>query len=115
MRAFCSVGFLNTKTCTLVNTALVPMSFRLRVPADGRGAESVCSTSEYDSTISEAGSGLDPKEFDIVPSSGTIQPQSETKVRAEFCSNTIKKYDVSLVVDVEGVGDEVLSLPIIAK
>ena len=99
----------------LVNTALVPMSFRLHVPADGTGADSVCSTSEYDSTLSEAGSGLSPKEFDIIPASGTIQPQSELKVRVELCSNTIKKYEMVLVVDVDGVGDEVLTLPVTAK
>lgn len=28
---------------------------------------------------------------------------------------TVKKYDVSLVVDVEGVGEEIASLPLIAK
>ena len=28
---------------------------------------------------------------------------------------TVKKYDISLVVDVDGVGDEILSLPIIAR
>ena len=106
---------MNSKTCTLVNTALVPMSFRLHIPADGTGSESVCSTSEYDSTISEAGSGLMPKEFDIMPASGTIQPQSEMSIKIDLCSNTPKKYDMVLVVDVEGVGNQVLTLPISAK
>lgn len=30
-------------------------------------------------------------------------------------STTVKKYEIALVVDVDGVGEEILSLPIIAK
>ena len=30
-------------------------------------------------------------------------------------SMTVKKYDVSLVVDIEGVGEEIASLPLLAK
>ena len=98
-----------------MNTALVPMTFNLRVPGDGVGGDSICSTSEYDSTFSETGSGTSPKEFEITPSSGTIPPQSEIRVRVDLCSNTLKKYELALVVDVEGVGEEVLTLPITAK
>ena len=35
--------------------------------------------------------------------------------QVELTSNTVKKYDMSLVVDVEGVGTELLALPITAK
>ena len=35
--------------------------------------------------------------------------------QVDFVSTTVKKYDIALVVDVEGVGDEILSLPIVAK
>ena len=62
-----SYGFLNTFTCTLTNTALVPMTFNLRVPGDGLADSS--SASEMESTFSEAGS-LIPKEFEITPSRG---------------------------------------------
>jgi len=30
-------------------------------------------------------------------------------------STTVKKYEIALLVDVDGVGEEILSLPIIAK
>ena len=53
-------GFVNTAVCRLQNTALVPMTFNLRVPGDGVG-DSICSTSEYGSTMSEAGSNMPPK------------------------------------------------------
>jgi hydrocephalus-inducing protein len=32
-----------------------------------------------------------------------------------LCSNTVKKYELALVVDVEGVGEEVLALLITAR
>ncbi|KAL3860158.1 hypothetical protein ACJMK2_010318 [Sinanodonta woodiana] len=115
-----SYGFRNTQTCTLMNTSLVPMTFKLRVPGDGI-TDSVCGTADLDSTHSEMGSPTPnqgagpPKEFEIIPSSGVIQPQSEIKVTVNFISNTIKKYEMALVVDVESVGEEIVSLPITAK
>jgi hydrocephalus-inducing protein len=90
------------------------MTYHLRVPGDGIG-ESICSTSEYDSNISESGSSVPPKEFEIMPNTGTLQPQSHTEIKVDICSNTMKKYDLSLVVDINGVGDEVLVVPISAK
>ena len=90
------------------------MVFNLRVPGDGVG-ESIASTSEYDSTLSENGSVVPPKEFEITPCSGNLAPSSEAVIKVDLCSNTIKKYDLGLVVDVEGVGEEVVSLPISAK
>ena len=115
-----SFGFLNTKTCTLSNTSLVPMKFNLRVPGDGV-SPSVCGTSDLDSartdmeTPSLTLGSEPPREFEIVPASGTIPPQSEIKVSVKLISNTIKKYEMNLVVDVENVGEEIVSLPINAK
>ena len=109
-----SYGFVSTQYCTLTNTALVPMTYTLRVPGDGQG-ESICSTSDYDSTLSENGSAMPPKEFQITPSSGTLEAQSDLRLKVDLCSNSIKKYDLALVVDIEGVGDEIVSLPISAK
>ena len=109
-----SYGFVSSQICSLVNTALVPMTFNLRVPGDGSG-ESICSTSEYDSTLSENGSILPPKEFEITPSKGKLAPQSEMKIKVDLCSNTVKKYDLAMVVDIEGVGDEIVALPVAAK
>lgn len=98
------------------------MKFTFRVPGDGI-SESVCGTSDLDSNRSEMGSPSPmlvgrtgpPKEFEILPESGILQPQSEVRVTVNFISNTIKKYEMNLVVDVENVGEEILSLPILAK
>lgn len=96
------------------------MKFNLRVPGDGK-TDSVCGTSDLDNMGSEMTTaslvlGKDPpREFEIIPSSGTIPPQSEIKVTVKFISNTIKKYEMNMVVDVEGVGEEVVTLPITAK
>ena len=113
-------GFLNTQKCTLTNTSLVPMKYHLRVPGDGT-TDSVCGTSDLDSNKSEMGSpsitvgGGPPREFEILPATGTIAPQSDIKVTVNFISNTIKKYEMNMVVDVENVGEEIVSLPITAK
>lgn len=36
-------------------------------------------------------------------------------VQVTLCSNTVRTYQLSLVVDVEGVGEEILTLPINAR
>lgn len=96
------------------------MTFHLRVPGDGI-TPSVCCTDDLDNSSMEndsptppSGAGP-PKEFEIVPSTGTLQPQSEQKVTVKLISNTIKKYEMNLVVDVEKVGEEVLSVPVTAR
>jgi len=118
--SFYLIGFLNTKTCTLTNTSLVSMKFHLRVPGDGV-TDSICGTSDLDNVGSEVMTpslmlGTDPpREFEIIPNSGSIPPQSEIKVTMKFISNTIKKYEMNMVVDVDSVGEEIVTLPITAK
>lgn len=102
-----------------MNTSLVPMTFSMRVPGDGL-TESICGTSDLEDTSDtitprQSVATGPPKEFEIIPASGTLEPQSELKVTVNFISNTIQKYEMALVVDIENVGDEVLSLPISAK
>ena len=36
-------------------------------------------------------------------------------VQVTLCSNTVKRYQVALVVDVEGVGEEIMTIPITAR
>uniref|UniRef100_H2XZ27 Hydin adenylate kinase-like domain-containing protein n=1 Tax=Ciona intestinalis TaxID=7719 RepID=H2XZ27_CIOIN len=114
-----SYGFNHTKICTLVNTSLVPMTFVLRIPGDGKGEPSISSLSCLeDNLFNEIGASAkinSPREFDITPVQGTIRPQSEARIQVTLCSNTLKRYDCQLVVDVKGVGKEILSLPISAK
>lgn len=89
-----SYAFWNTKYIKLVNTSDIPMNFKLRVPEDGT---------------------LLQREFDIVPSAGVVKPHSEIPIKIDFNSNTVKKYNANLVVDVEGVGTDVCSIPITAQ
>lgn len=78
-------GFVNTRYCTLVNTSLIPMTFNLRVPADGWASEEMHSrdNSLIDSNISDVSSTImpSPREFDISPSTGTIAPQGELDIK----------------------------------
>ncbi|XP_064641495.1 hydrocephalus-inducing protein-like isoform X2 [Lineus longissimus] len=105
-----SYGFKNTQFCTLHNSSLVPMTYTLRIPGDG-------DTPSVEATDDEAidNSIHNPKEFEITPNTGTLPPQSNKKIQIDFVSNTLRKYDTALVVDVKGVGDEIVSLPIISR
>ncbi|XP_030894071.1 hydrocephalus-inducing protein homolog [Leptonychotes weddellii] len=115
-----SFGFPHTLMCSLNNTSLVPMTFQLRVPGDGDGHKSISSCNQYSDYKRSSWSKdeipiMKPKEFTITPSSGTIRPQGFAAIRVTLCSNTVQKYELALVVDVEGVGEEVLALLITAR
>nr|XP_006823299.1 PREDICTED: hydrocephalus-inducing protein homolog [Saccoglossus kowalevskii] len=107
-----SYGFKSTQCTTLFNTSLVPMTFHLRVPGDGTGD---VVNAAIDDTLNKTLGIAPSKEFTLIPSTGTIDPQSQVEIKVELISNTIKKYDMSVVVDIDGVGEEILSLPISAK
>ncbi|CAK0825377.1 unnamed protein product [Prorocentrum cordatum] len=89
-----SYGYLNSKTLTLTNTSEVPMRFALRIPGDGRFAQ---------------------KEFDVIPPRGMLYPNCSQKVQLDFISVNIKTYDLALVMDLDGVGQELASIPIQAR
>ncbi|XP_072277434.1 hydrocephalus-inducing protein homolog [Pyxicephalus adspersus] len=115
-----SLGFPSTLTCSLNNTSLVPMTFSLRVPGDSRGEPSVTCHSfvAEEKTIPwkiQHKGGPRPQEFSISPSRGTIRSLGLLDIEVTFCSNQVKKYELALVVDVEGIGEEVLALPITAR
>ncbi|XP_073911808.1 hydrocephalus-inducing protein homolog [Castor canadensis] len=115
-----SYGFPHTLICSLNNTSLVPMTFKLRVPGDGLGPKSIPSYEQDSdnrrlSRTSEETPIMKPKEFTIAPTHGTIRSQGFAPIRVTLCSNTVKKYELALVVDVEGVGEEVLALLITAR
>jgi hydrocephalus-inducing protein len=65
--------------------------------------------------ISAAATPVKPKEFEITPSSGLLQPQSEVEISVEICANTVRKYNTELCVDVEAVQDSLLLLPVTAR
>lgn len=86
------IGFKSTQVTTLVNTALVPMTFKLRVPNDGHSK--VVSVTNGDDTLGKTNVNVAPKEFEIQPESGTIPPQSEMKIAVSLSSYA----DVCLVL-----------------
>uniref|UniRef100_H2ZTJ9 Uncharacterized protein n=1 Tax=Latimeria chalumnae TaxID=7897 RepID=H2ZTJ9_LATCH len=114
-----SFGFPSTLTCTLNNTSLVPMTFDLHVPGDGTGDPSVTSDKQVSdqrrSTWSYSKCGVKPKEFTVTPNHGTLRAQGQMDIEVTLCSNSVKNYELALVVDVQGVGEEVLTLPILAR
>ncbi|KAG7333195.1 hypothetical protein KOW79_003330 [Hemibagrus wyckioides] len=115
-----SYGFPQTLTCSLTNTSLVSMSFGLRIPGDGMGRDSVTSTeqvTELDRNDWKPGDRASerPREFRVTPSSGTIRAQSQMVIKVTLCSNTVQQYSLAMVVDVNGVGEELLALPIKAS
>ncbi|MGH0129444.1 UNVERIFIED_CONTAM: hypothetical protein FKN15_002207 [Acipenser sinensis] len=114
-----SFGFPRTLTCCLHNTSLVPMTFYLRVPADGSGDTCVTSSAQVSDTNRTMWRGIDqalsPREFTVTPSTGTMLSQGLMDVQVTLCSNRVQRYEFALVVDVEGIGEEVLALPIVAR
>ena len=89
-----SFGFLTSKTLTLTNTAEVPFSYSLRIPGDGRFLQ---------------------KEFDIIPSSGTLLPGCSQRIQVDFIPINVKVYDLCLMVDLDNVGENLDSVPIQAR
>ena len=89
-----SYDYLHSRTLRLVNTSKISMVFNLHVPQDGTFIK---------------------KEFDITPSDGTLTPGESMDILLEFIPSTVKVYDYSLAVDVLGVGDILLSIPISAE
>ncbi|KAM6352746.1 hydrocephalus-inducing protein homolog isoform 6-T13 [Alca torda] len=115
-----SFGFPHTLSCRLTNTSLVPMSFNLRIPGDGLGEPSVTSSVQmldnaHPSWRKGAHGHVKPTEFTIMPCRGTIRSQGFLDIQVTLCSNTLKRYELALVVDVDGVGTEVSALLLTAR
>ena len=88
-----SYEFLHQKTIVLTNTSDIAMDFVLSVPQDGTFVK---------------------KEFELEPC-GSLQPGESQEVLMELVSTTVKSYDYYLTVDVLGVGQALLSMPIVAE
>ncbi|XP_071313817.1 hydrocephalus-inducing protein homolog isoform X2 [Trachinotus anak] len=115
-------GFPQTLICTLFNTSLVPMTFALRVLGDGLGSPSVTSAkqvSEVSRNIWQGSAARDlharPVEFTVSPAASSVRAMSDVTIKVTLCSNTVRTYRLALVVDVEGVGEEIMTLPINAR
>ncbi|XP_074708613.1 hydrocephalus-inducing protein homolog [Strix uralensis] len=115
-----SFGFPHTLSCRLTNTSLVPLTFNLRIPGDGLGEPSVSSSVQMsDNTRLLRRKGAQPRlrptEFTIKPRRGTIHPLGFLDIQVTLCSNTVKSYELALVVDVCGVGKAVSALLLTAR
>lgn len=84
-------GFLNTKYVNIINTCEIPMKFNLRIPEDGTMLK---------------------RQFDIIPSNGSILPHAKKQIKIEYLSTVLRENRSTLVVDVEGVGDALVAIPI---
>ncbi|XP_074708612.1 hydrocephalus-inducing protein homolog [Strix uralensis] len=115
-----SFGFPHTLSCRLTNTSLVPLTFNLRIPGDGLGEPSVSSSVQMsDNTRLLRRKGAQPRlrptEFTLKPRRGTIHPLGFLDIQVTLCSNTVKSYELALVVDVCGVGKAVSALLLTAR
>jgi len=89
-----SYDYLHESKMRLVNSSKIAMVFNLHVPQDGTYLK---------------------KEFNVEPCEGTLLPGQHMDILLEFIPASVKVYDYSLVVDVFGVGDVLLSIPISAE
>lgn len=83
---FCFSGFPHTLICSLNNTSLVPMTFKLRIPGDGH--ESISSCEQYTDTKGPSWNKEEipitkPREFTITPNCGTIRSQGFAAIRVK--------------------------------
>ncbi|XP_025759455.1 hydrocephalus-inducing protein homolog isoform X1 [Oreochromis niloticus] len=115
-------GFPVTVGCTLFNPSFVPVNFILRVLGDGLGSPSVSSFKQVSDESLKDWQGHTardlhpcPVEFTVSPAAGSVRSVSDVDIQVTLCSNTVKTYQLSLVVDIEGVGEEILTLPINAR
>ena len=84
-----SHGFTNSRTITLNNTSEIAIAYRLRTPSESPD-----------------------KEFEFSPVEATIHAFNNQKIIVDFTSYSVKKYDALLVVDIDDVGRDMLTLPI---
>ena len=54
------------------------------------------------------------QEFTITPSTGSVEPHGAQPIKLELCSTSVKEYEVFLTVDIMGVGEGLLSIPVLA-
>ena len=89
-----SYQFPYNEIVRIQNTSRVGFRYHIRVPGDSSNLK---------------------KEFDITPNSEFLKPREIHNIQIDFMPMTVKKYDMVLVVDVEGVGPDMHTLPIKAE
>ncbi|XP_064593609.1 hydrocephalus-inducing protein-like isoform X3 [Zonotrichia leucophrys gambelii] len=114
-----SFGFPYTQCCRLTNSSAVPLTFQLRMSDDGT-QPAVDSVDQIRRDTDPAWSKgihfhVEPREFTINPSQGTILPQGHQDIEVTLCSNTVMEFYRRLLVDLEGIGKGVAALIITAR
>ncbi|NWS26383.1 HYDIN protein, partial [Polioptila caerulea] len=114
-----SFGFPYTKTCRLTNTSPVPLTFKLRMSDDGTQPAVSSFDQIRDDTDPSWRKGIhfyvEPREFTMNPSQGTILPQGHQDIEVTLCSNTVMEFYRPMLVDLEGIGKGVTSVTIMAR
>uniref|UniRef100_A0A803W1T4 HYDIN/VesB/CFA65-like Ig-like domain-containing protein n=1 Tax=Ficedula albicollis TaxID=59894 RepID=A0A803W1T4_FICAL len=114
-----SFGFPYTMTCRLVNTSPGFLNFKLRMSDDGTQP----AVTSFDQILKPNDSSwrdgihfyVEPREFTINPSQGTITPLGYQDIMVTLCSNTVMEFYRRLLVDLEGIGKEMATLIISAR
>jgi hydrocephalus-inducing protein len=78
----------------IISISDVPFTYSLRIPGDGK---------------------LKDKEFEIEPARDVIDKKKKKDIRITFVPRSTKKYEMVMVVDIEGVGHDMYSIPIEAE
>ncbi|XP_064262792.1 hydrocephalus-inducing protein homolog [Passer domesticus] len=114
-----SFGFPYTQCCRLTNSSPVPVTFQLRMSFDGTqpAVDSVDQIRCHSDPAWRKGVHLyvEPREFTITPSQGTILPQGHQDIQVTLCSNSVMEFYRKMLVDLEGFGKGVASLVITAR
>uniref|UniRef100_A0A8C3UEG0 HYDIN/VesB/CFA65-like Ig-like domain-containing protein n=1 Tax=Catharus ustulatus TaxID=91951 RepID=A0A8C3UEG0_CATUS len=114
-----SFGFPCTRKCRLINASPGSLTFNLRMSQDGRqpAVSSFDQIHKHNDPSWKDGINfyLEPREFTINPSQGTILPHGYRDIEVTLCANTVMTFYRRLLVDLEGFGNEVASLTITAR
>lgn len=87
-----SYSFPKTKKIRMYNSSEVPFTFQLKIPGDGKI--------------------INQKEFEIKPNRDTILPKESREIAITLVSQMPREYKMVMVVDIVGVGQDMLSIPI---
>nr|XP_054509112.1 hydrocephalus-inducing protein-like [Agelaius phoeniceus] len=114
-----SFGFPYTRRCRLTNSSPVPLTFQLRMSDDGTqpAVDSVDQIRRDTDPAWRKGIHfyVEPREFTMNPSQGTILPQGHQDIEVTLCSNTVMEFYRRMLVDLEGIGRGVATLIITAR
>lgn len=102
-----SFSFPNKQKIKLINTSTVPFKFFLRIPAGYN--------LYFHYFFKDNKSTQNKKEFDIKPNRDLIPPNETIAIEITFISQYPKIYETALVIDIEGVGLDMHSIPIKAE